>query len=51
MSRFPSYDHLMQPVFQAIKELGGFGSIDEIDDKVAELLGLSEEIINQPHNP
>ncbi len=51
MSRVPSYDHLMQPVFQAIKELGGSGSIDEIDEKVTELLGLSEEIINQPHNP
>ncbi len=51
MSRIPSYDQLMQPVFQTLKDLGGSGSIEEIDEKAVEILGLSEEVANQPHNP
>ena len=51
MSDVPSYDQLMQPVLMALKELGGSGSIAEIDDKVAELLDLPEDIIDIPHNP
>ncbi len=51
MSQVPTYDQLMQPVFQAIKALGGSGSIEEIDAKVSELLALPEEVVNEPHNP
>jgi len=50
MSRVPKYFQLMQPVFQTLKDLGGSGSIEEIDEKVVQLLGLSEEVANQPHN-
>ena len=29
----PAYNDMMQELFQAIKELGGSGTIQEIDDK------------------
>jgi len=51
MNQVPTYDQLLQPVFNAIKNLGDSGSIGEIDEKVAELLGLSEDIATIPHNP
>ena len=30
----PAYHEMMQELFQAIKELGGSGTIQEIDDKI-----------------
>ena len=51
MQQVPSYQDLMQPVFFALNQLGGSGSIGEIEEKVAELLGLSEDVIEAPHNP
>jgi restriction system protein len=41
----------MNPQLQALHELGGSGSIEEIAQKVAELSDLPEEILNLPHNP
>jgi len=45
----PSYDDLFNPVIKALHELGGSGSVSEIEEKVAELLKLSEEDINSIH--
>nr|WP_280528525.1 restriction endonuclease [Tissierella praeacuta] len=39
----------MQEVFQAMKELGGSGTIKEIDDKTIEILGLSPEVQGVMH--
>lgn len=47
----PTFDELMMPLFRALKELGGSGSISEIDEKVGEILGLPEELLELPHNP
>lgn len=47
----PKYHELMNPLLQALHELGGSGSVDEIDQKVSELSALPEEILNIPHNP
>lgn len=47
----PTYHELMNPLLQALHELGGSGSIEEIAQKVAELSDLPEEILNVPHNP
>jgi restriction system protein len=47
----PKYDELMNPLLEALRELGGSGSNDEITKKVAELLKLPEEITSVPHNP
>jgi restriction system protein len=39
----PKFNELMWPTLQAIQALGGSGSIHEIDEKVAELVGFSEQ--------
>lgn len=50
-AQMPKYHELMNPLLQALHELGGSGSIEEIDQKVAELSELPDEIFNIPHNP
>ena len=45
----PTYDNLFNPVLKALHELGGSGSIDEIEDKVIQILNLSEEDTNDVH--
>lgn len=45
----PTYDDLFNPVIQALHDLGGSGSNSEIDEKVAEILKLSEDDINEIH--
>ena len=47
----PTYDALMNPLLNALFELGGSGSVDEIYEKVLELENLTEEIASVPHNP
>jgi restriction system protein len=41
----------MNPLLRAMRNLGGSGSIDEIDKTVAQLEGFSEELQDQLHNP
>jgi hypothetical protein len=36
----PSFDHFMKPLVQALVQLGGSGSIEEINEKVYELTHL-----------
>lgn len=36
----PTFDALMNPLIQALKALGGSGTIQEIDSKVIELAGF-----------
>jgi restriction system protein len=48
-NEIPTYDSLMIPLLYSLLELGGSGSIDEIDEKVFKITGLSEEVINIPH--
>lgn len=50
-SQMPKYHELMNPVLEALHELGGSGSIEEIAQKVAELSDIPEELFNIPHNP
>lgn len=45
----PTYDSLYNTLIQALRELGGSGSVSEIEEKVAEILKLSEEDINDIH--
>jgi restriction system protein len=49
--QFPRYHELMNPLLEALHELGGSGSIEEIAQKVADLSDLPEDILNIPHNP
>lgn len=50
-TKIPTYHELMNPLLQALHQLGGSGSVEEIAQKVAELSDLPEEILNVPHNP
>jgi restriction system protein len=45
----PTYDNLYNPLIQALRELGGSGSVSEIEEKVAKILKLSEEDISEIH--
>lgn len=45
----PTFDEMFNPVLQALRDLGGSGSIGEIDEKVAEILQLSDDDINAIH--
>lgn len=46
----PTFDQLMNPLIQALKELGGSGTIEEINTKVAEILNLTDEQLEMSHN-
>lgn len=45
----PSYARLIENTFIALKELGGSGKNTEINVKVAQLMNLSEEVLDVPH--
>jgi len=45
----PSYDEMFNPLIEALHELGGSGSIEEINNKVIELQKYPAEIVDIPH--
>ena len=47
----PTFDRLMNPLLQALRTLGGSGSIEEIYSKVVEIAGFSDDVLNQLHDP
>ena len=47
----PKYHELMNPLIQALHDLGGSGSIEEISSKVSESLDLPDDVLNIPHDP
>lgn len=49
--KVPTFDAFMNPMIQALKSLGGSGTIEEIDDKASEISGLSDEQLEVLHNP
>ncbi len=49
--KVPTYDTFMNPLLQALRELGGSGTIEEIAVKTAEIIGLSDEQLDLPHTP
>lgn len=51
MSQVPDVRQLMNPLLQALQELGGSGTVEEIYEKVTEKLQLPEEVLSVPHNP
>lgn len=48
--KVPTYDALMNPIIHALKSLGGSGTIDEIDNKATEVVGLSDEQLEVLHD-
>ncbi|MDE0836973.1 MAG: restriction endonuclease [Akkermansiaceae bacterium] len=45
----PKYDDLFNPLLEALHQLGSSASITEQEQKVAEVLNLSEEDLEEPH--
>lgn len=43
------HDDLFNPVIKALKLLGGSGSVSEIEEKVAQIMNLTEDQINEIH--
>lgn len=51
MNKIPQYSAFFNPVLSALKALGGSGSIKEINDKVVESMGFSNEALEKLHDP
>ena len=47
----PTFDDLMNPLLEALRRLGGSGTIEEIYAKTVEITGLSDEVLSQLHDP
>jgi len=47
----PTYEDLMNPAIQAIHELGGSATIEELNSKVLEILNLPDDIADIIHDP
>jgi restriction system protein len=47
----PTYDTFMNPVLRALKDLGGSGTIEEINNRVIELIDLTDAQLEVLHNP
>ena len=43
----PTFDALMNPLIKALKELGGSGTIEEINAKTTEIAGLSDGFVKE----
>ena len=50
-SSIPNTDGVRNDIIQALKELGGSGTIEEIEAKTAELAGLTDEQLDTPYRP
>lgn len=48
-SILPSFDELIVPTVKALIELGGSGSVEEINSRVYEIAKLTDEILQIPH--
>jgi len=48
--KVPTYDTFMNPIIHALKSLGGSGTIEEINNKVAEIVGLPDEQLDVLHD-
>ena len=49
INNLPSFDELIVPTVKALIDLGGSGSIEEINTKVYEIANLTDEILLIPH--
>ncbi len=47
----PTFDKLMNPIIQALKQLGGSGTIEEINSKVIEIANISDKQLEMLHDP
>ena len=45
----PSFDEMMQPTLDALRELGGKASVNDLEQAVLGRLGLPSEVMSKPH--
>jgi restriction system protein len=50
MTKMPTFDSLMNPLYRALTALGGSGSIDEIYEKVIQIEKLPEDVTSVLHD-
>ena len=50
-ANLPSAKELLNPLLLAVKQLGGSGTIEEINNRVASDLKLPDDQLDIPHNP
>jgi len=50
-TEIPTYDSMMNPLIQALKELGGSGTVEEIDNRVGKIMALSDEQLEVLQDP
>ncbi len=46
----PTFDSMMNPLLQALHQLGGSGTISEINEKTIEIMNLPDEVTDIPHS-
>jgi len=51
VNAMPTYETLMNPALQALRELGGSATIEELYNKVVEIMGFSDEQLEIIHDP
>ncbi|MBI1760154.1 MAG: restriction endonuclease [Acidobacteria bacterium] len=49
MDTLPHRNELMRPTVEAIRSLGGSGSVEEIVEKVISILGIPDELVTRPY--
>jgi restriction system protein len=49
--KVPTFDRFMNPVIQALRKLGGSGTIEEINNTATEIARLSDEQLEVLHDP
>jgi restriction system protein len=49
-NKVPTYDEMLIPTLKALKQLGGSGTIVEINEKVYEVMRFDEETLEIPHD-
>lgn len=47
----PTYETLMNPTIEALRNLGGSATIEELFNKVVEVAGINEEQLEEIHDP
>jgi restriction system protein len=48
-SSLPTFDDLMIPLVKALIQLGGSGAIEEVNNKVYEITGIPDDVLQIPH--
>src|SRR5947209_1014827 len=51
MNAVPHKEEMYNPLLQALREVGGSGTIDEIEERVITLLKVPEAVASQLHDP